>query len=63
VNKFVKDARRHSGKLGTPLRKDLEAMQKQLATTGSAASRQRGTARHPTGAKRSGAGRRPSSPS
>src|SRR5215208_5343028 len=33
LEKFVKDARRSSGKLGTALQKDIERLQKQLKTT------------------------------
>ena len=50
--KFIKDARRDSGKLGTALQKDLKALQKRLAASGKPAARTRSTARRSTTAKR-----------
>ena len=57
LGKFIKDARRNSGKLGTALRKDLEALQKRLAESGKPAARTRATARGSTRAKRTTGGR------
>ena len=57
LGKFIKDARRHSGKLGTALRKDLEALQKRLAASGKPAASTRSTARRSTSAKRTTGGR------
>jgi hypothetical protein len=57
LGKFIKDARRHSGKLGTTLRKDFEALQKRLAASGKPAARTRSTARRSTTAKRTTGGR------
>ena len=52
LGKFIKDARRDSGKLSTALRKDLEALQKRLAASGNPAAKTRSTARRSTSAKR-----------
>jgi hypothetical protein len=57
LGKFIKDARRDSGKLGTALRKDLEALQKRLAASAKPAARTRSTARRSTSAKPTTGGR------
>jgi hypothetical protein len=53
LGKFIKDARRDSGKLGTALRKDLEALHKRVAESGKPATGRRRTASRSTTAKRS----------
>jgi uncharacterized membrane-anchored protein YhcB (DUF1043 family) len=57
LGKFIKDARRHSGKLSTALGKDLEALQKRLAESGKAATGKRRTGSRSTTAKRTPSGR------
>ena len=57
LGKFIKEARRHSGKLSTALGKDLEALQKRLAEPGKAASGKRRTVSRSTTAKRTTSGR------
>jgi hypothetical protein len=63
LNRFVKDARRDSGKLGTAIQRDIEKLQKRISssttgrkTSGRAAAKKRSTAKSGT-AKRSTAKR------
>lgn len=59
LNRFVKDARRDSGKLGTAIQRDIEKLQKRIsgATTGRASAKKRSTAKRSTAKKRPAAKR------
>jgi hypothetical protein len=59
LEKFVKDARRNSGKLGTALQKDIDRLQKQLKATASGKKTSaRRTSRSTAGRSKSRAGAR-----